>query len=179
MIFGNDVEATIHKFAASMRASHQSANVFDIAVFECAAFSHYTLMATYIRAADTDEEFDDDDEDDPFLSVLRSAAHLSASLITSNCDFGVADDFFMTRIISYGLGTSHKRDIFNLFQGVSTASIEGGNPRAGRSEKVSLDLPLSLALTATVLPFCTTMLPALERVARNAYDHAEELGLLV
>lgn len=174
--FGRDVTAATEQFTAKMKAPRGSAPVFDITVFDCAAFCHYTLIAHYLPEPDADEELDD--EDDPLFEVLRAAARLSSGLITSHCDFGLADDFFLNRMLSYNFAVRNRGNVFSRFQAVLAASIEGGSPRAGRSDKLSLDLPLSLGLAATVLPFCTTMLPALKEVARNAYDHADELGLL-
>jgi hypothetical protein len=178
--FARDVEKTIETFVVQTNARHRSQGVLSITVFECAAFCHYTLMAPYLRVAEDDEELDDAEinDDDPFLNVLGTAAHLSDGLITSHCDFDGTEKFFLNRMLSYDLEATRKEDVFGQFQAVLTASIDAGSPHASRPDRPSLDLALNLGLAATVVPFCTTMLPALQEVARNAYDHADELGFL-
>jgi hypothetical protein len=170
-----DVPDTIQSFAKRMRAPPQNQSIFDIVVFETAAFAHYALMAPYLT---DDDESDEPVDEDPYFATLRTGAHISGGIVASHTDFELPDNFFMHRVSSYTLVEVEGENFFNRFQALLASSMEGGTPHAGRSNSLSLDMALTLGLAATVLPFCSTMLPALTAVARNAYDHADELGLL-
>jgi hypothetical protein len=132
-------------------------------------------MAPYLT---DDDESDEPIDEDPYFATLRTAAHISGGIVANHTDFELADNFFMRRVSSYTLGEGEGENFVSRFQALLASSIEGGTRHAGRSNSLSLDMALTLGLTATVLPFCSTMLPALRAVARNAYDHADELGLL-
>lgn len=173
------VLAATHRFSSELADSVEKLSVksgvrparmaFDVVAFEVAAFSHHALLTPFVEYSDDVNQ--DESEDDPYFVVLRSAAHLSSSVLQGFTDLG-----FINRALSYSL-PKRRSDAVTEFETILSSAIEGGSPKAGLRGPLSLDLGLTLALRIAIPGFCTNIVPALSVAARNVFENADELGL--
>lgn len=173
------VLAATHRFSSELADSVEKLSVksgvrparmaFDVVAFEVAAFSHHALLTPFVEYSDDVNQ--DESEDDPYFVVLRSAAHLSSSVLQGFTDLG-----FINRALSYSL-PKRRSDAVTEFETILSSAIEGGSPKAGLRGPLSLDLGLTLALKIAIPGFCTNIVPALSVAARNVFENADELGL--
>lgn len=178
------VLAATHRFSSELADSVEKLSVksgvrparmaFDVVAFEVAAFSHHALLAPFVEYSDDVNQ--DESEDDPYFVVLRSAAHLSSSVLQGFTDLGLPEQFFINRALSYSL-PKRRSDAVTEFETILSSAIEGGSPKAGLRGPLSLDLGLTLALKIAIPGFCTNIVPALSVAARNVFENADELGL--
>jgi hypothetical protein len=180
------VLAASYRFASGLAASAEElsrkagvqrapmATSFDVVAFEVAAFTHHALLAPFM--VDSDDLDQDESDEDPYFVVLRSAAHLSSSVLREFTDFGLPEEFFVNRALSYSL-PGRRLAPATQFEAILSSAIEGGSPKAGLRGPLSLDLGLGLGLKASIPSFCTHTMPALSVAARKAFENANELGL--
>lgn len=179
------VLAATHRFTSELADSMEKLSVksgvrparvvaFDVVAFEVAAFTHHALLAPFVEYSDDANQ--DESEEDPYFVVLRSAAHLSSSVLQGFTDLGLPEQFFINRALSYSL-PKRSSEAVTEFETILSSAIEGGSPKAGLRGPLSLDLGLTLALKIAIPGFCTNIVPALSVAARKVFENADELGL--
>jgi hypothetical protein len=174
--FASGLAVSVAELSATIGAQKRPMGLlFDVAAFEVAAFAHHALLAPFMAAHESDD-FDQDEPDDPYFVVLRSAAHLSSSILQKFTDFGLPEEFLVNRALSYSLRERRSAPA-TQFEGILSSAIEGLSPKAGLRGPMSLDLGIGLGLKASIPAFCTHTMPALSVAARQAFDNADKLGL--
>lgn len=161
--FCRELRDTLAKFNKTMRSLRPSKAPYDVVAYEAAAFFHYSLMRDHLSSES------DEDEDDPYFDALRDAAHLTSGLVNDAANFDVPTEMFSARMIRYGLKRHTIEAELGEFESILSASIEAEAPV--RSERVSLDLPLGVALKIEIPVFYSTMIPALRETCRRLYDY--------
>lgn len=126
-------------------------------------------MRNHLSHDNDDDE--DDEEDDPYFETLRDAAHLTGSIVNNEAGFDLPPEMFGNRLILYGLKRHTIEAELAAFESILSCSIEAGSPAGGRSNNVSLDLALGVALKMQIPLFYSTMTPALHETCRRLYEY--------
>jgi hypothetical protein len=167
--FCRELREALATFNKTMGSPHPSTAPYDVVAYEAAAFFHYSLMHDHLSSESDEDDEEDRDEDNPYLDALRDAAHLTSGLVNDAAKFDVPPEMFSARMIRYGLKHHTIEAELGEFEWILSASIEAGAPV--RSERVSLDLPLGVALRIEIPVFYSTMIPALRETCRRLYDY--------
>lgn len=169
--FCRSLRDSVARFNKMLRAPEPSAVLYDVVAYEAAAFFHYSLMRDHLSNENDDEDEDDGGEHDPYFDSLRDAAHLTSAIVNDDAAFDLPPEMFRNRILLYGLKRHTIEAELAEFQSILSCSIEAGTPAGGRSDRVSLDLPLGVALKTDIPIFYSTMIPALRETCRRLYNY--------
>lgn len=146
----------------------------DVVVFEAAAYCHYQLLADNLAMrdgddADWDEDVeDDDDKADATVTAMKDSVHLTETLLRGQTSFGLPAEFFGNRVISYSLKPQSALD---NFESLVNRGVALGEPSRSVSDKLSLDLAVTLGLKGQVRIFQTTLVPGLLETCARLCAH--------
>lgn len=167
--FCRELQETVALFNKQMRSQKPFTAPYDVVAYEAAAFFHYSLMRDYLSSGSDEADDEDTNDDDPYFDALREAARLTGGLVNDSAGFDDSPDIFRARMIRYGLKQHTIEAELAEFELILSASIEAGAPV--RSNRLSLDLPLGVALKLQIPVFYTHMMPALRETSRRIYDY--------
>lgn len=158
-----------HRFSSSLRemlnsVEKDSAFAYDCVAFEAAAFCHYYLMRYLLN------EEEEENEDEKYLECMKTAANITASLITEKASFSLPTDLLLQRSMEYLHAEKFKSTSpQERFAQFLISSFQSGSPEKRTPVGISSSLPLQLAAASYIPIFESTQLVEFKKVARVTY----------
>jgi len=137
--------------------------VYDSVAVEVAGFCFFYLMNDLLREAE------DQEEEDPYLSILKTSATLANSILNSHLASSVDADYLLKRVVNYSsANVSAKTNSLERFAAVLLSSIAARQPTL-RVTSPPINLALQVTIPIYIPIFHSTYLLEFKKAARVMY----------